>query len=202
MYIVSYFFFFFFQAEDGIRDVAVTGVQTCALPISRAAAAAEISGIEDRVTLWVQTDDEDLFAPSGSHAANDVSIARRIDPDARPPGNVGVAKRGISSVRQKWVYDERPPPVVISDFKAELIPSFEHVPTLDELTIVDRRSNTRDRLPIVRSVLRIVSNDLVDSWLAETHLSPAEGGNEIAIAVDPQPPAPGCLWPAAFLLRI
>src|SRR5687768_8845571 len=26
-------FFFFFQAEDGIRDVAVTGVQTCALPI-------------------------------------------------------------------------------------------------------------------------------------------------------------------------
>src|SRR5687768_17682631 len=27
-------FFFFFQAEDGIRDVAVTRVQTCALPIS------------------------------------------------------------------------------------------------------------------------------------------------------------------------
>src|SRR5205809_3080748 len=26
-------FSFFFQAEDGIRDVAVTGVQTCALPI-------------------------------------------------------------------------------------------------------------------------------------------------------------------------
>src|SRR5687768_17839068 len=26
---------FFFQAEDGIRDVAVTGVQTCALPICR-----------------------------------------------------------------------------------------------------------------------------------------------------------------------
>src|SRR2546426_4870683 len=29
------FFFFFFQAEDGIRDYKVTGVQTCALPISR-----------------------------------------------------------------------------------------------------------------------------------------------------------------------
>ena len=26
-------FFFFFQAEDGIRDLIVTGVQTCALPI-------------------------------------------------------------------------------------------------------------------------------------------------------------------------
>src|SRR2546430_7940654 len=28
------FIFFFFQAEDGIRDLTVTGVQTCALPIS------------------------------------------------------------------------------------------------------------------------------------------------------------------------
>src|SRR5438874_13453591 len=28
-------FFFFFQAEDGIRDLYVTGVQTCALPILR-----------------------------------------------------------------------------------------------------------------------------------------------------------------------
>src|SRR2546425_11561539 len=30
---VASFFFFFFQAEDGIRDKLVTGVQTCALPI-------------------------------------------------------------------------------------------------------------------------------------------------------------------------
>src|SRR6266852_8097906 len=33
-------FFFFFQAEDGIRDATVTGVQTCALPISCARAYA------------------------------------------------------------------------------------------------------------------------------------------------------------------
>src|SRR5258707_14531265 len=38
------FFFFFFQAEDGIRDIGVTGVQTCALPISG-------SGVGD-VELW------------------------------------------------------------------------------------------------------------------------------------------------------
>src|SRR3989449_7905381 len=31
--VVQSMFFFFFQAEDGIRDVAVTGVQTCVLPI-------------------------------------------------------------------------------------------------------------------------------------------------------------------------
>src|SRR3712207_6852956 len=30
--------FFFFQAEDGIRDIGVTGVQTCALPICRSCA--------------------------------------------------------------------------------------------------------------------------------------------------------------------
>src|SRR2546429_6174728 len=32
-FLLCFTFFFFFQAEDGIRDVAVTGVQTCALPI-------------------------------------------------------------------------------------------------------------------------------------------------------------------------
>src|SRR5438046_4629736 len=32
--VILYFVFFFFQAEDGIRDWSVTGVQTCALPIS------------------------------------------------------------------------------------------------------------------------------------------------------------------------
>src|SRR5689334_24203712 len=32
--LVWFVFFFFFQAEDGIRDGTVTGVQTCALPIS------------------------------------------------------------------------------------------------------------------------------------------------------------------------
>src|SRR5215475_15043416 len=32
--VLGFFFFFFFQAEDGIRDFHVTGVQTCALPIS------------------------------------------------------------------------------------------------------------------------------------------------------------------------
>src|SRR5438876_5304968 len=37
-------FVFFFQAEDGIRDGRVTGVQTCALPISLRAPADQTSG--------------------------------------------------------------------------------------------------------------------------------------------------------------
>src|SRR2546430_6545063 len=36
--------FFFFQAEDGIRDLTVTGVQTCALPICRSGRAAPRMG--------------------------------------------------------------------------------------------------------------------------------------------------------------
>src|SRR5690606_41080815 len=46
-------FFFFFQAEDGIRDFHVTGVQTCALPIWKPAARVgrnrEGSGTPSRV---------------------------------------------------------------------------------------------------------------------------------------------------------
>src|SRR2546422_5360271 len=41
-------FFFFFQAEDGIRDVAVTGVQTCALPILFLRSNARSAGLTDR----------------------------------------------------------------------------------------------------------------------------------------------------------
>src|SRR3712207_7543002 len=43
--------FFFFQAEDGIRDIGVTGVQTCALPICErllAVANDESKSMEER----------------------------------------------------------------------------------------------------------------------------------------------------------
>src|SRR5699024_12159820 len=41
-------FVFFFQAEDGIRDRNVTGVQTCALPISSPACCSRVA----RVRAW------------------------------------------------------------------------------------------------------------------------------------------------------
>src|SRR2546430_15103415 len=40
-------YFFFFQAEDGIRDLTVTGVQTCALPIS--AGRVQVDAIAPRM---------------------------------------------------------------------------------------------------------------------------------------------------------
>src|SRR6266508_6443860 len=42
-----FLFFFFFQAEDGIRDGHVTGVQTCALPISRAGRTVLFGGTDE-----------------------------------------------------------------------------------------------------------------------------------------------------------
>src|SRR6266496_5037216 len=61
------FFFFFFQAEDGIRDLYVTGVQTCALPISAA------GGLPQRARAAVRV----------LHARNDHGGRR---PAAREPG--------------------------------------------------------------------------------------------------------------------
>src|SRR5947208_16914639 len=44
---------FFFQAEDGIRDDLVTGVQTCALPISpRHCAIAPAGRLRNRTVAW------------------------------------------------------------------------------------------------------------------------------------------------------
>src|SRR2546430_13295665 len=48
---ILYTFFFFFQAEDGIRDLTVTGVQTCALPILVCANLAEV-GRFARLDTW------------------------------------------------------------------------------------------------------------------------------------------------------
>ena len=50
--------FFFFQAEDGIRDSPVTGVQTCALPISSNSAAELAKG-----EYLVFMDNDDALAP-------------------------------------------------------------------------------------------------------------------------------------------
>src|SRR5260370_22725613 len=43
--------FFFFQAEDGIRDSSVTGVQTCALPISH---LPDPDNLRDVLAYWVR----------------------------------------------------------------------------------------------------------------------------------------------------
>src|SRR2546430_5028934 len=57
-------FFFFFQAEDGIRDLTVTGVQTCALPISlgrsQKVGKEEIIGMIKALELFLNEDHDAL----------------------------------------------------------------------------------------------------------------------------------------------
>src|SRR5256885_3189859 len=50
-------YFFFFQAEDGIRDYKVTGVQTCALPIFA------VAGIIFGLLSWLQPVPRPYFVP-------------------------------------------------------------------------------------------------------------------------------------------
>src|SRR6266481_2369428 len=54
------FFFFFFQAEDGIRDGTVTGVQTCALPISSFRATLRAL-LDQGAYVGIATHDEQLI---------------------------------------------------------------------------------------------------------------------------------------------
>src|SRR5690606_40086725 len=51
-------FLFFFQAEDGIRDFHVTGVQTCALPISRSSSGAGSGGRVESALPFGRDEDE------------------------------------------------------------------------------------------------------------------------------------------------
>src|SRR5256885_14965508 len=66
--------FFFFQAEDGIRDYKVTGVQTCALPIYPARAVADADHAHHALHARV-----DGRRPHDGRAA----IARAVDAEPR-----------------------------------------------------------------------------------------------------------------------
>src|SRR2546429_5035861 len=65
---------FFFQAEDGIRDVAVTGVQTCALPIL-CAPGSELA-VEER---WYPATALDDLLEIAEGKINDTRLYRCLD---------------------------------------------------------------------------------------------------------------------------
>src|SRR6201993_3688066 len=93
-------FFFFFQAEDGIRDLTVTGVQTCALPILIDLGVEQ--GIVRKAGAWYTYDGEQLgqgkenartFLRDNPDAANEIEkkikeklgVGARIDADVTAP---------------------------------------------------------------------------------------------------------------------
>src|SRR6266487_5132840 len=98
------YLFFFFQAEDGIRDGRVTGVQTCALPISRWQGVSAESSEGDRGALprlrvrgragasrAVPRVPRDGQAPPGEHERRDPETGGGAPPDGRRDAREGAA---------------------------------------------------------------------------------------------------------------
>src|SRR5690349_22185255 len=80
------FFFFFFQAEDGIRDLYVTGVQTCALPISTIINRLLASSMDSRET-------------SSNFPPNPIFGARHAKSSREPP--VMVTRKARMNIRSE-----------------------------------------------------------------------------------------------------
>src|SRR5260370_666323 len=74
--------FFFFQAEDGIRDSSVTGVQTCALPISA-----------DPPFGWP--------APEGAKTADRISTASTVNSENCFTGNISPVRHASPGGRRR-----------------------------------------------------------------------------------------------------
>src|SRR5207248_8774829 len=83
--------FFFFQAEDGIRDRTVTGVQTCALPISPSAAPSRRSRRRFR-----------RFCRSSPPAGSDISVPP-TRPDAPAPARSEERRVGKECRSRRWL---------------------------------------------------------------------------------------------------
>src|SRR5689334_23739777 len=80
--VVFFVFFFFFQAEDGIRDGTVTGVQTCALPISSHEDQSGNQG--DRPDQW--GNGQSLFVFDGRFESSDVDNLLALRSEERRVG--------------------------------------------------------------------------------------------------------------------
>src|SRR5256886_3506036 len=97
--------FFFFQAEDGIRDLTVTGVQTCALPISLRRADHRLGpgdGGRDR-----SADGADPRAPGGDGNRRDARYAQRLY-GGRPDRHAVRGPHPSGRPRRRGPADRRP----------------------------------------------------------------------------------------------
>src|SRR2546429_2387787 len=92
--------FFFFQAEDGIRDVAVTGVQTCALPISMRFQRANIVALRTSkmrpMPAWCTNAGARAKAPRGGESTGGCAEERAFGPVRSEERRVG------KECRSRW----------------------------------------------------------------------------------------------------
>src|SRR5687768_18306680 len=93
------FCFFFFQAEDGIRDVAVTGVQTCALPISHGEAGSWL--VKSAATISSAISMFPLFHISSHQRFTTPSLSSGI---ALPPAHTDVSDRKSTRLNSSHGY--------------------------------------------------------------------------------------------------
>src|SRR5438128_12675746 len=109
-------FFFFFQAEDGIRDATVTGVKTCALPIFDLLERVERGPLKRRVRLRHARADRTKAARAArgspghrrrSQAARCRSEERRVGKEWRYRGSPGCGKERIKIHRWREEVTER-----------------------------------------------------------------------------------------------
>src|SRR5699024_11743850 len=98
---IVYCFFFFFQAEDGIRDRNVTGVQTCALPIlaSTAASSRSVSSLSGAASPDSPPGASGESSSVGSSAAG--SIPSRARSEERRVGKGGRCRWSADDTTEK-----------------------------------------------------------------------------------------------------
>src|SRR5260221_8921294 len=93
------FFFFFFQAEDGIRDHCVTGVQTCALPIL----AQEFSIPDYAIQKILDTSGVPSMAPPPKPSGDNSPTTNVVGAPAAPGGSGRSEERRVGKeCRSRW----------------------------------------------------------------------------------------------------
>src|SRR5258708_30241452 len=85
-------FFFFFQAEDGIRDDLVTGVQTCALPISLIPFVAETMKVDFKISQ-----DAEVISSIGVALALVRETIERVIPNPGPEDLQGIKREAFDA---------------------------------------------------------------------------------------------------------
>src|SRR3989449_8016913 len=177
--------FFFFQAEDGIRDVAVTGVQTCALPIWRSGYSmrAIASAARRRSISPSGGGRRSPNSPSGSAARGvmdprrrerrALQLLRELERASRRP-----RRGGLRLGRRREAQEERPAELVV----VALV-------RLDHVAVQRRGLRVAGRLAEPDELTVLDDRDRLARELAGRHA--LHGGRELVEVLEERAPAPG-----------
>src|SRR5690349_8806079 len=122
LYVLLFLFFFFFQAEDGIRDLYVTGVQTCALPISFDE-KSYANGAAVGKSNAKPTENSTELSEAEVVVKNEGGVKIKVEPlevEDIPKEMSGEETNmvGVERLEGKIVYAKRKPPSYLMDWKS------------------------------------------------------------------------------------